>query len=384
MDDGTTEEMLHHLDWKRRQLNGEPQDPLNTYRSDQHQFAFTATVILLSLCKNITTLYLGEMGKQGVLQEYLLESNYSTIPYPGLQRLQNVVLLTGGDYLMNDERYYDIVEILDPFQYFHRLPAIQSVTMEGIGEYQGERNLFVPKTSNLKSIHIGHCDIPSSLLGTVIRIPKALEELSISMGGLWNIDGGRPMVYSKTIGKCLLEHKETLRVLDLDVDFAGMSDGEDGKDNGGEEEEEECRMDQYFNMDLEISDSPLWSIDLPDTRQYGRTIGSLHDFMALTHLSIGVDALIGPHPPFRLIDALPANLEYFCLYGYVRGRNQGVDEHVAEFMQMKSERLPKLVEVKGIDETEEGLGMKFRDIEHMSEEELWKKPTMKFDWIEAL
>ncbi|CAM1508985.1 Fc.00g027240.m01.CDS01 [Cosmosporella sp. VM-42] len=401
-----TSTMLRDLEWKKKQLSGE--DP-GTPDDHKHNFAFaiTASIALLSLCKNITTLYLGRVGR-GALEKYLLKSNYGLIPNPGLQQLERVEIIRQGDW-SDDERVYDTIEFLDNFRYIHRLPAIESIEMEGVAAYQSYRDLFVPQSSNIKKMRIGHADIPSSLIGTIIRIPRGLEEFSLSLGGLWSIDGGHSQVYTKTIGKALLEQKETLRVLDLDIDADLLGYDNPRTENGRRHEGEDgtreedlekydghrnkmyMNADGYFRLDRQISSSPLWTAGLPDTRKYGYTIGSLHDFTALTHLSIGIKALMGyrglngppclaEQPPFRFIDALPPKLEYFCLYGYTKGEIPDIDEHVEELMEKKSERLPLLRELKGIDELVEDVATAYADVE---EDDLWEKPMKNLDWVKA-
>ena len=412
--DETVSTLLSALDWKKQQLAGGTPGTPGTYSRQNFAFATAASVVLLSLCKNITRLYLGRVGRSA-LGEYLLKSNYGLIPQPVLQKLQSVEFIAGGD-IMDDERYYDTVEFLDDFRYFHRLPVITSVTMDGVAEYQSARDLFVPQTSNIRKIHIGHADMPSSLIGTIIRIPKRLEEFSLSLGGLWSIDGGHSEVFTKTVGKCLLEQKETLRVLDLDIDgdlldydpnLPGSTYGRNyEKEDGTHEEDIEQydgdvremykNVDEYFRLDRQISGSSLWTTGLPDTRKYGYTIGSLHDFTALTRLSIGICALMGyrrtgkpprclaEQPPFRLIDALPPSLEYLCLYGYTKGEVPDVDEHVDELMEKRAERLPLLKEVRGVDEMVEDVATAFPNAEFSNDEDaLWEKTYRRLDWIEA-
>lgn len=118
------------------------------------------------------------------------------------------------------------------------------------------------------------------------------------------------------------------------------------------------------------------------------TIGSLHDFNALTHLSVGISALLGPsyevqEPPFRLIDALPPNLEYLCLYGYVKGENKKLGSHVEEFIQHKESRFPQLVEVQGVDKIVVGVANFYAGYDRLDEEDLWKRPEKECKWIEV-
>ncbi|CAJ0550340.1 Ff.00g102700.m01.CDS01 [Fusarium sp. VM40] len=164
----------------------------------------------------------------------------------------------------------------------------------------------------------------------LIRAPKVLEELKISTGSLWALDTGMFDMPCKTIGKSLLQHRSTLRILDLDVLF------DHGEDRSREEFSDQFLSqseEEYFKLDKESSKVPFWLDDIPDDRSYCLTIGSLHDFNAMTHLSIGTSALLGPsyevqEPPFRLEDALPLSLEYLRLCGCVKGENKKLDSHV--------------------------------------------------------
>ncbi|KAH7001145.1 hypothetical protein EDB80DRAFT_85272 [Ilyonectria destructans] len=396
--DKATATMLDAFEWKKQHLKGNSPEVPRGFNDQNGEFGLAASAVLISLCKNISTLYVGKLGWRSSLQDYLLKSNYGLLPRQGLQRLEKVEIIASNG-LGYDTRYYTRVELLDCFRYFHRLPAIHSFVMEGVCEYQANRNLFVPHTSNnIKRIHIGHAGLSSERLGMIIRIPKSLEELTVSLGGLWTPDYGLPMMLLETVGKCLLEQKETLRVLDLDIDIAVKYRGPDyKKEDVIDEERYQRQKDEYYYLDKAVNNRPLWSNQLPNTREYGYTLGSLHDFKAMTHLSIGVKALLGRNvmleytppfhlieqPPFRLIDALPPNLEYLCLYGYTKGINEEIDNHVEEFMEKKAERLPLLKEVRGIDETVVDLASIY-SIDG-PEEDLWKRPEgnleRDLDWI---
>lgn len=125
---------------------------------------------------------------------------------------------------------------------------------------------------------------------------------------------------------------------------------------------ERHRKDRFFQTDESQSKNlglPLFTKDLPDTRKYGDTIGSLHDFTSMTSLHIGVRLLLGPQighyssttdiyylaaasapsAPFRLIDALPPTLKYICIRGYAAGTDPAWDEQINELMQKKSREI---------------------------------------------
>ena len=68
-------------------------------------------------------------------------------------------------------------------------------------------------------------------------------------------------------------------------------------------------------------------------------------------LRIDVPTFLGPNgqAPFRLIDALPPNLESLMLRGYQRGVVVEWDHQLDEFEAKRAQRLPKLTDVTGID-----------------------------------
>ena len=74
--------------------------------------------------------------------------------------------------------------------------------MEGVMDYQVHREIFPPKTStSIKKVSLTHSDISAGMLATIIRIPTGLEGLTISWGGLWNIEGSVPWANLELLGK---------------------------------------------------------------------------------------------------------------------------------------------------------------------------------------
>lgn len=47
---------------------------------------------------------------------------------------------------------------------------------------------------------------------------RRLEEFTFTTGGRCNLDGGWELRHANTIGKALLEHKSSLRKVDIDID----------------------------------------------------------------------------------------------------------------------------------------------------------------------
>jgi hypothetical protein len=117
--------------------------------------------------------------------------------------------------------------------------------------------------------------------------------------------------------------------------------------------EEPYWRDEYFRQDEADSPGPLELYEVPDDRAYNNTIGSLHDFEALTHLSLGVKLLLGPPDsitPFELVDALPKSLRSLTIRGYTKGEVAKYDAAIGELLARRAEVLPALVEISGVDE----------------------------------
>ncbi|KAK7222497.1 hypothetical protein V2G26_010500 [Clonostachys chloroleuca] len=377
--DNETKAMLHILRlWTNRKeppLGWQPGDLPSEPQYLRGEFAGLAAVVLLSLCKNLSTLHIAEpmFGFSPILEDYFLKNNYGLMQSPGLQNLKKVEILPGAWWIT--ETVYGQLEFLRLFQYFHRLPAINAISIDSFQEYQSNHCTFIPRTGNMKSLKLEHVDIDDSLLGLLISIPKVLVELKVSLGGKEHIDGGLPTTRPHSIGRALAQHKETIVSLDLDLDLCVsefICEGEVRDDPDDEDSDIETFGRDYYKMDQEtrlLVQKPPIALE-----SYGWTIGSLHEFTSLTNLSIGIYTLLGPphwrgerlarQPPFRLIDALPPNLESFCLYGYKKGENAEVDEHVNEFVNNKEARFPRLKEVSGIEEEAPGVAQLFPEDSH--------------------
>lgn len=326
---------------------------LNNNKRDKI-FAHYAAAALLMLCPNIETLKY-EQGSR-VIEKMLRRNNYGLLPTRHLQKLRHVTILPTNETIIGDERFYVPLAILTELRLFHRLPALESLHTDAVGPDEGgDLDHFPPATSNLKRIHVTHSSYGSDDIGALIRVSRQLEEFTFTTGGRCNLDGGWELRHANTIGKALLEHKSSLRKIDIDIDeYISETDLADDESSVDESHE-----DEWYRKDKEISTGPLKTTQLRSTREYRGTIGSMHDFEALTHLSIGVGLLLGcpngrrelREAPFRLIDALPKSLEYLLFRGYERGAEALYDSQIDEFLLLKEVRLPSLREVYGIDET---------------------------------
>ena len=404
----TTTQLIESLDWK---FTNAPTPAENTSHEDayrsQHKttrgYAAACAILLFSLCRNIThlQLYGAEYSHPPVLRDFLLFNNYGKLPSQYLEKLQSVLVQSEKP---SDEREYDGAEFLEHFRFFGRLPSIKNYHANACMAYQAERDTTPPGSVNFKSIKITNTDIEGGIISSIIRAPRELEEFVLSTGGLAHFEGGTSVACVKTLGKSLLEHKDTLKVLDLDIahvlTVSREEEQEDGPDPDDEDEDEEMdddnddddddddndgnndedsgggnpnfnrKVDEYFRLDQAHGNGkPIWARHLPDTRPYGRTIGSLHDFTKLESLSIQIAALLGPSretlemyrmtpadgetitpPPFRLIDGLPSSLKTLRLYDYHRGADAFWDENVDELKAKMAEKFPLLTELVGIDE----------------------------------
>lgn len=360
------------------------------YHRQDALFRNYAAAVLIKLCPNIEKLKFEDPYTTDILTTVLRKNNHDLLPGIYLQKLKHVKLLPMSHSIIGDRRFYTTMDFLGLVGLFNRLPLLESIGVDGIEEDNrgSGRWLIAPHTSNVKSIQISHSDFSSAILASIIRLPRALEEFTYSTGGRGIVDGN-PIVYPKTLGKALLCHKGSLRKVDVDMDariheipeIYGNEDGTDPNDPCDLESVAYIR-NEWFLLNEADSSGPLFTKDLPDTREYSGTLGSLHDFTALTDLSVGVTLLLGPGEaaPFRLIDALPPNLESLVLRGYRKGAKQSHDKHIDELLHMRLEKFPFLRDIRGID-TLIPNGEDVDDPDN-NEDELWMPPDDNDDWEE--
>ncbi|KAK0930051.1 triosephosphate isomerase [Friedmanniomyces endolithicus] len=379
------DKVVKHLTWHDPSVREERQARLaedaerwhvHTYTGLQDgEFLHHAAPLLLMHCSNIENLtysvcpYTYNADRQApyrahILEQSLLRNNYGKLPEPHLQQLRHVRLLPETGLWYDDGRTYSHMDVLGQLRLFHRLPNIESLAIDGITTNGGADHLehFPPHTSNLKSIHVGHSMLPSTLVAVLIRIPKHLEEFIFFVGGRDTRDGGRNLFSARTLGKALWDQRASLRRLIIDVDGLLQDDKYDRQEYERYLKESRRRApdeqpywyDEWFRLDEQTSTGGPWHVhDLADTREYSNTIGSLHDFEKLTHLSLGVKLLLGPpesKTPFRLVEALPKCLESLLIRGYTRGQTAKFDEAIGELVALCSEQLPALKDIRGLEE----------------------------------
>jgi hypothetical protein len=369
-------------------------------------FAQILAPLLISFSPNIEKLKFTLLS--ATAQDFFLQISYGLLPPTCLQNLKQVAFgpSKNGSFWQYDTRFFSKYDVIGMARLVHKLPLLESISVGGTEGDQNGLGLQPPGVSSLKCLHIGHSNISSLYLSNLIRMSKALEHFCVSVGGRAANSDGFSTIHPKTIAKSLFIHREVLRTLDVDVDsylfdrYTGEDrEYEDGLDILGDRDGnlKYSRKDPYFRIDEAEAQAlgiPIFPKDLPNTRKYGSTIGSLHDFSALTHLSIGVKLLLGvekynsttrqyavPPSPFRLINALPSNLEYLCIRGYKKGESEEWDGQVTELMALRAERPPLLQTIIGIDEEIVG-GEVVEDLDH-NKELLWKEPGAEEDlWEE--
>ncbi|KAF5014005.1 hypothetical protein FDECE_35 [Fusarium decemcellulare] len=334
-------------------------DVLDKRRREQHgSFVSVAAVVLLAMCKNISTLYLGAFlnrgtgrGKpdpfRGVVGQFLKSLKLGQLPQPCLQKLQRIEMIDGH----REYESYGMSDFTTPLFYFGHLPEFRELVADGVAEYQNSPLPCEPRSASVTRIDICHTDIGTKTVAALLEIPQQLEEFTLSLGSLWYVDGGSPSTNLGIYAEKLALHKETLKKLDLDLRAA-------------------------------ISENS-WKEKEDDDRDTKATIGSLAEFQSLTHLSIYPQALLAP--PKRgqsdhLINALPPSLKYLCLYGYEKGRIPVLDRCVEELMEKKGERLPLLEEVRGVDETVKDIVGLYGDEDDWYNDG-YRRPRRSFDWI---
>lgn len=166
------------------------------------EFIHHAAPLILMMCPNIERLtysacplpYMPDRNgpyREHILIRTLLRNNYGKLPQMHLQHLRHVRLLSTAGLFYYGGDVYEHIDLLGEARLFHRLPSIESISVDGITRNGGADALeqFPPRTSNLKSIHVGNSMLPSSELAPLIRMPRSLEEFSHSVGGRDSNDG---------------------------------------------------------------------------------------------------------------------------------------------------------------------------------------------------
>ncbi|KAJ4328328.1 hypothetical protein N0V84_001199 [Fusarium piperis] len=408
-------DVLDALAGKRRAMEKkkDPQQFLLCMDDDRELrdgFPAAAAIIILAMCKNISTLYLGDLivpwgrdrNPHSMVGAYLESMRLGQVPQPCLQKLKRVEMIEGrnGGYSGYGRATYTA-----PLFFFGQLPEFRELIGDALEEYQVDSLPLEPGSSNVDKIEITHSNMYTETMVAVLEAPRALRELTLSLGGMFNRDGSSHWVVSKEIGEALVRHRETLEKLDIDLSMGSESntpwpDLKEGQKSWPKPFTDSNDDEEYEDDDDEEEDK---GAEKPLRILYSgpshTTLGSLADFHALKHLSINLGTLLTPtergvnylrplksKPARRLIDLLPPNIESLCLYGYVKGETRLMDKQVAELMEKKGERLPKLKEVRGVEETVpdmQDLYAQKRDRrgQTVRKEVYYKRPKRDLGWL---
>lgn len=333
------------------------------FRIRRHE---AVAILLLWVCTNVETLRLAkEYPLHMHLEQYFNLVNYGRLP--GLGNVKRVEFFTPGAEA-EDDRFYDAFQFAISLQGIHRLPRLESVLMEAVCTPENyDYDKFAPRCGNMKRLEFSHVDLDYSVFATLVAIPKELEELQISLGGLMSYVGGNPEWLPQYVQRVLLCHKNTLKSLDIDTETAAMS--HKGRFSEDDYQSPQLRREdkvpiyrEFLDEDLKVSEqyhhqTPTRPVEIEHTEP---VYASFADFKVLKHLRIGIYSLLGlaqgpggektlPDFGVNLVDVLPPSLESLALYGYERGDCKDVDKQVDDFLHRKEAMFPLLIEVEGIE-----------------------------------
>lgn len=348
-------------------------------RNQRVQYAEAAAILFCTLSPNLNVLRTTE--PTGAFAEFLTTINYRWASHRTssvFANLTQVHLIDRSTYsVLNDERDYRYCDSLKFIQHFHHLPQLATFSARTISDSKAHFDNIAPGLSSLQTISITHSDLSSQTICSFIRLATSLHSATFGTGGRGAIHGGFARVSPKALGKCLEQHKATLRNIDLDLDYQVyqsphvLEDVEEedlayaGRSAREEEHLQETlhsyRRDAHWKADEDESKARgyvLLSRDLPDTKKYGNTIGSFANFESLETLKIGIKLLLGAFdgwggekkPPVSLLEMFPRSLCNLTIRGYKKGRTEEYDKHVEHFRREMATKLPSLVFVEGLDE----------------------------------
>lgn len=279
-----------------------------------------------------------EINSYFPLDNLLLRTNRDPSNKPYLQNLRRVYFIncapTYISHFYEELDFYSCLELID------HLPSIESVNTDLLGDGKEGKHSLDPGSSNVSRIVLNHSCIGHWWLNDVVKSCKTLREFRYSIGGRGTRYRADSNVNPKRYVKILLEHKETLEVLDLDIQSA-IRVLRPGWKLGAE---------LYYQSFDVFRDGPSWWEEKEN--------GWLKSFSALKRLSLGVNLLMYytrgvikeyATEDFNLVDCLPESLEYLCIRGYERGRNPDIDAQVDRLMAVKETGALNLKEIEGVE-----------------------------------
>ncbi|RDW86081.1 uncharacterized protein DSM5745_02723 [Aspergillus mulundensis] len=321
-------------------------------------------VLLMAVCPELESLVLGipfrnpgqrmnpdnhpDNAATGVafpLHEFLRAVNHPQVKWPHLQQVRTVEFL-GRPYL--SKKWYSKCDFYGCAKVVHGLPKLERVSIDGMTEISDQYLAVRPKQRHLSELEFHHSDLSTIFLSPLMTSVHGLRKFTYTSGrikgiGRFHRKGEHTRHFNAaTFLRCLLRHRHTLEVLDLDYDY-------------------------QFRRKIHLSiEEFVWEPGIegprkpysPSSRR--KEAGSLKDFTALTRLSIGVLSLFYfaqglsrvPNPNIFKIDlvkALPPNLQYLTIRGYKPGLNKWHDHKLADLARDFDVDHPSLLEVQGIE-----------------------------------
>ncbi|KNG85335.1 hypothetical protein ANOM_006285 [Aspergillus nomiae NRRL 13137] len=283
------------------------------------------------------------------LERLLRQVNSAPNDMPFLQNLRNFYVINNGEDSFGEDRFYVPMDFMGAMHLVHRLPSMEMVGTDILEEDENGAPRVEPRSSNISRIAIRHSALDIFYLANVISSCKVLREFRYSVGGRAISDGSTQSFNPKTFFFTILPHRETLEILDVDVEYYI---GEFSPEIVDAEE-----LDELFEQHGGRRDADHVWTGTPSESLWTQS-GSLREFCALKQLSIGVNTLmyyaqgvnLAKRQCFNLVDSLPPNLESLLIRGYEKGECDMHDAQIDALVAWISSGSSSLTEVQGITE----------------------------------
>ncbi|RHZ65978.1 uncharacterized protein CDV56_108889 [Aspergillus thermomutatus] len=307
---------------------------------------------------------------------------------PFLQKLRTVRFLINSTAKYDPDEYQPF-DLYGSLNLIRRLPAIESVRVDGIMEPIRSSIELPPRTANYSKIEIRHSSMDYPYLIHTIRSAKTLREFTYTIGGHGSNNDSIAMLNPDDLFRTLLEYWDSLEYLDLDVE-AELSLKEIFDPNVGRLFFGDYRSwygpAYFYEWEGELGERPEDNILL--TERPPPTCCFLRRFTKLRSLSIGIHLLYYfargidndrlSEEVFSLADRLPPNLESLRIYGYAKGMEPWVeglpphifDDMLSQLVKEKDEKLPLLTHIAGIEELIDHAATLRRPV---NPEDVWKR-----------
>ncbi|KGO45460.1 hypothetical protein PEX1_094440 [Penicillium expansum] len=362
---------------KEEQYDDKYDDDEREAREWKARGSFTSqalTALLITVSPNL--MYLATIDPKGgrydlptewPLHELLYQTNSDAKNKPFLRNLRKVHIIREGDHKWDNQRLNNLVVndlisdttcFIRCFRLFDTFLSIECIRTEGMFEIWdmwptiSEQSAIVTR-SNVSKFSLPSSSVSSTNLAVMISACKVLREFQYSHGGRSN-QRGHISFNIKTFIKAICPHKNTLEVLNLDVDYACNSSLcllEEGR----------LSLDVTPGGPLEPLDPDGFEPTLTFLQSIWKNSGSLKDFVALKRLGMGIQTLLyfakGVHEGIGekngkavLAECLPDNLSFLCIHGYERGKNSEWDTQIDALKAFHASGSSNLIEISGIDE----------------------------------